>query len=286
MANTYYELTLQLLKAYIAERYEAQVNVKVDTPEFNKWEAGPFIVTVSEISPNNSLINFVRGSQSVSVSIEWEKWNIELPVKEVSDELKQQFAVFLDTRLDPPKLRRDEEHKDSESLTGPPPPGPPGLGIPRASDDDLNAIGSRKPADMPDFEDEYEVLGSANRTGTSSTFAPIGDRDLNPPGLSRDPPMKPFIDPLAAPEGGMHPTMDHPLFGRSQGNASRRGVPPGARFDDPMGEDNLEDMGMGLPGNLRRGGGPGFGPGGPGGPGFGPGGSSGFGGGFGGGFGF
>lgn len=279
MSDTYYKLTLELLKSYITERYESQVSVKVDTPEFSKWEAGPFMVTVSEISPNTTLINFVRGSDSKSVSIEWDKWSLELPVKEICPELKDHFFIYLDMRLDPPKLKRDEEHKEKESFTGPPPPTSE-LGLPKSAEPSLSRE-SRKPADMPDFEDEYEVLASSNRTGELSSFAPIGDRDLNPPGLPRDPLMKPYIDPLAAPEGGMHPTMNHPLFGRNQGNSSRRGVPPGARFDDPMGEDNLDDMGMGLPGNLRRGGGgPGFGPGG---PGFGPGGSSGFGGG---GFGF
>lgn len=277
MAETYYDLTLQLLKSYISERYEALVSVKVDTPDFNKWEAGPFTVTVSVLSPENILINFVRASETRSMSIEWKKWNLELPLKEINVELKDQFFIYLDTRLDPPKLQHGEEQKQAQTLTGPPPPTTE-TGIPRSSEPSLNRE-SRRPADMPGFEDEYEVLGSANATGPLSSFAPIGDRDLNPPGLSRDPPMKPYIDPLAAPEGGMHPTMDHPLFGRHQGNSSRRGVPPGARFDDPMGEDSLDDMGMGLPGNLRRGG-----------PGFGPGGSSGFGqggpGGFGGGFGF
>ncbi|KAG7662277.1 uncharacterized protein J8A68_004171 [[Candida] subhashii] len=137
-----------------------------------------------------------------------------------------------------------------------------------------------RPADMPDFDDEYEI--KSHPPQFSQPHIPtIGSDDVNPPGGS-NPLMKPYLDPLqSGPDGGMYPTPNHPIFGQppSGGNTSRLGVPPGARFDDPYGEDNLDDLGMGLPGNLR--GGP-PGAGGPGGPhmgGFGgpPGGFGGFG---------
>ncbi|ABN67228.2 predicted protein [Scheffersomyces stipitis CBS 6054] len=141
----------------------------------------------------------------------------------------------------------------------------------------------RRPNDMPDFEDELEIRGSASGFGPSSSVLPaIGDRDLNPPGLPRHPEMKPFVDPLAqgGNDGGMYPSLDHPVFGgrHEGGNTSRLGVPPGARFDDPYGEDNLDSLGSGLPGNLRGGS---FGSGGSGNTGF-----PGFGGSGGGGFSF
>lgn len=107
---------------------------------------------------------------------------------------------------------------------------------------------SSRPNDMPDFDDEYEINPSHPHSNPI-TF-PIGDSDLNPPGLPKHPSMKPWHDPLANPSG-MHPSSS--LFGDPSHNTSRRGVPPGARFDDPYGEDNLNDMGMGLPSGLRRG---------------------------------
>lgn len=295
MISSFFQLGKEVLKEYIKNRFASEVTVKADTPEFTKWEAGSYVFTVTEISTRNTLVNVVRGSQAESISIEWDKLEFKLPIKEVSEEQKEALYAYLDSRLEPPKLSREEERKDKENFAGVFPEGSKNADIETSQPSIIKE--QRRPADMPDFEDEYEVLARSNpRTDfLSSQFPSIGDRDLNPPGLPRDPLMKPYIDPLAAPEGGMHPTKDHPLFGRQQqGNTSRLGVPPGARFDDPYGEDNLENMGMGLPGNLRKGGpgGPG-GPSGSGGPGFGPGGSSGFGGsgyggsgGFGGNFGF
>lgn len=137
---------------------------------------------------------------------------------------------------------------------------------------------SSKPNDMPDFDDELEI--NAKPKVASRGYPSIGDADLNPPGLPKHPEMKQWHDPLQTLSGGMYPSPG--MFGDpNQGNTSRLGVPPGARFDDPYGEDSLQDIGQGLPSGLRRGGAPGapgFGQGSFGG--FGPGGSSGFGGGF------
>ncbi|ODV94335.1 hypothetical protein PACTADRAFT_51195 [Pachysolen tannophilus NRRL Y-2460] len=130
----------------------------------------------------------------------------------------------------------------------------------------------------PKFDDEYEIQTNAPPAASIRPTNPlsIGDRDLNPPGLPKHPEMKPYLDPLAScsgasgigSEGGMYPTANHPIFGgRPNGGGNNYGRrdplhPPGARFDDPlMNEDtDMELVGQGLPGNLgignhgRRGG--------------------------------
>jgi hypothetical protein len=109
-------------------------------------------------------------------------------------------------------------------------------------------IGTETP---PGFEDEYEIRRSMRRTsrhdiaqpGLPNPYVPIGDDDLYPSGIGRNPPMQPFMPTggvQGEPHQGMYPTFDHPLFG---GRRSSRGPdspdplvrPPGARWDDPTG---------------------------------------------------
>lgn len=249
MISSYFQLTLLLLRTYTEQRFSKDIKVDVDTEQFAKWTVESRTITISEIAADSTLVNFVQGLNAENVVIPWKDWNVKLPLELVSLELADKFAIFLDSKLDPPIVRQQPQKSERERSE-------PELAAPT-----LQQKVYRKPNDMPDFDDEYEMLGRTDRPpGPPPGLAPIGDRDLNPPGLPRDPLMKPYIDPLSSGEGGMHPTRDHPLFGRRQQNTLRLGVPPGARFDDPFGESNLDDMGMGLPGNLR-------GPGGPGGPG-------------------
>ncbi|CAH2354765.1 hypothetical protein CLIB1423_18S03180 [[Candida] railenensis] len=99
-----------------------------------------------------------------------------------------------------------------------------------------------RPADMPDFDDEYEVLpkNNAGRRDNRDIFPSIGDDDLNPPGLPKNPELRPYLDHGrgSASGGGMYPSLDHPLFrGGGEGrdsNANIPGLPSGARYDDPM----------------------------------------------------
>lgn len=120
----------------------------------------------------------------------------------------------------------------------------------------------RRIPDMPDFDDEYEIQRPAGAP-SSSAFPSIGHGDLHPPGIPKNPLLQPFVDPLQPyGDGGMYPTPNHPLFGsRPQGPSSRRGVPPGARYDDPLGDKDFDMVGSGLPGGMH-------GPGGFGGPSF------------------
>lgn len=100
----------------------------------------------------------------------------------------------------------------------------------------------------PGFEDEYEMRPNNRRRpsrhempepGAPNPYVPIGSDDLYPPGIGRNPPLRPF-GPTVGGGGnehqGMHPTFDHPLFQgrRSSRNPDRpddMSAPPGARWD-------------------------------------------------------
>ncbi|KAK6540393.1 hypothetical protein TWF694_009192 [Orbilia ellipsospora] len=153
--------------------------------------------------------------------------------------------------------------------TGRPPPPP---GMQRPDDYDPLRIPPRNPRgtypgnpdDPPGFEDEYEV----NRPPGNPWGFPaggrnplrIGDDDLNPPGLGRNPPLRgPFFGEDDG--NGMHVGPNHPMFGGRQGGgfADPR-FPPGSRYD-PIGPGGGPQGGFGGPrGGLPRGpGGPGSG---------------------------
>lgn len=263
---SYFKLAIALTREYVLAKINPQITTSVSTEKHEQWVAGLITITISELAPSKTLINFIDGDKTEAITVDWENFDVSALDKPTT-EIQAMFDAYIDHKLNlggKIESRRAPEHKDSvvkEEKTQ-----LPYLGCAEIS----SSITQKKPADMPDFEDEYEIKGSRHASSRAGTgLAPIGDRDLNPPGLPRDPLMKPYIDPLAQnPDGGMYPSSNHPLFGRIGGNSSRLGVPPGARFDDPYGEDNLDDMGMGLPGNLRRGG-PGYGGPGYGGLGFG-----------------
>lgn len=126
----------------------------------------------------------------------------------------------------------------------------------------------------PGFEDEFELQRPARGLMGPGGRHPlnIGERDLYPPGLGPNDPIRGGIGPGLTPGGGgMHPTFDDPLFGGPQGPGGYDPqAPPGARYD-PVGPGDGPPFGQGL--GRGRGGGRG----GPGSGGFG-----GFGGGFGG----
>ncbi|KAL6719337.1 hypothetical protein ACLMJK_003576 [Lecanora helva] len=108
----------------------------------------------------------------------------------------------------------------------------------------------------PGFEDEYEV-NRPPRGGIERRPLNIGERDLYPPGLGPNDPLR--IGEPRIGGGGMHPTFDDPMFGPRGGGDEgefRGQIPPGARYD-PVGPG-----GPRLPGGGSGGRG-GFGGGGP-----------------------
>lgn len=145
--------------------------------------------------------------------------------------------------------------------------------------DDPLAAPPRRPVPVgefapPGFEDEFEMNqpprgGGLRMPGAGRSPFGIGHDDLYPPGLGPQDPFRGSFVPGGGMGGGMHPTLDDPLFQGPHGGGGDEGfdgqVPPGARWDP---------VGPGLRG-PRSGGG--FGPGG-GNGGFGPGGRNYFGG--------
>lgn len=189
-----------------------------------------------------------------------------------------------------PKLRDTQtsrilrESTDRSAADSSPSPASQGPGTPYGTPPSISTQPSRRHlprgGDFPiGFEDEYEINGKLRLPGSSSNtrqpavgnpqppYLPIGDRDLNPPGIGPNP----SLGPYGGGSGGMHPTMEEIM---RQGRGGRGGPgsedpddflmrPPGSRWD-PTG-----------PGQGIRGGRGGFG---------GAFGDGGFGGGFGGDF--
>jgi hypothetical protein len=136
--------------------------------------------------------------------------------------------------------------------------------------DDPLAAAPRRPQPVgdfppPGFEDEYDLnrppRGMPGPGGMP--FGNIGERDLYPPGLGPNDPLR--IGPGGGGfrgGGGMHPTFDDPIFGGQGGQAPfDPRAPPGARYD-PVGPG---DGPPNIPGGRRFPGGPRGGPGGMGG---------------------
>jgi len=108
--------------------------------------------------------------------------------------------------------------------------------------DDPLAAAPRRPGPVgdfppPGFEDEYELNRPPRGIpGMYEPFGRIGERDLYPPGLGPQDPLR--IGPGGGGfrgGGGMHPTFDDPLFGgQGGGRPYDPRAPPGARYD-PVG---------------------------------------------------
>jgi hypothetical protein len=107
----------------------------------------------------------------------------------------------------------------------------------------------RDPGELypPGFGDEYEILPRpGGQLPPGGRPMGIGERDLYPPGLGPNDPMRPFFGPGGigggprgggpGGAGGMHPTFDDPMFGGrgGEGEVYDPTAPPGARFD-PVG---------------------------------------------------
>jgi hypothetical protein len=109
--------------------------------------------------------------------------------------------------------------------------------------DDPLATAPRRPVPVgdfapPGFEDEYEMQrpprGATGGIGGRNPLS-IGDRDLYPPGLGPNDPLRMGPGGGFQGGGGMHPTFDDPLFGGQGGRQPYDPrAPPGARYD-PIG---------------------------------------------------
>ena len=100
----------------------------------------------------------------------------------------------------------------------------------------------------PVFEDEHEMNKRPQRLPAQNPERRplnIGERDLYPPGMGPHDPLA--IRPGGGPGGGMHPTLDDPLFGAQGGyRPYDPAAPPGARYD-PVGPGDRPPSGR-LPG--------------------------------------
>lgn len=280
----YFELVSQLLSDF------PDLKLVQQSCNCNQWNLEASCINLVKLPDGNLVLAVVCLGQEVnSMIINNTILPVKFPLETISDSLKQDFDYIFKQLTVPHKgglhdnqKNNQDELKHKVNDLGPKP-------IKQFTKPPIELIQSSKPFkrpnDMPDFDDELEI--NSQPSVSTRTFPRIGESDLNPPGLPKHPSLKQWHDPLAdnhpSGDGGMYPTSG--MFGEpNHGNTSRRGVPPGARFDDPYGEDQLQDIGMGLPAGLRRGppGGPPGGPSGLGGPpgfgfgGFGPGGSSGF----------
>lgn len=298
--ENYFQLTVYLVTKYVELIYpnsqefkliETTKEPKLNQSEIYYKDEKFLIVSITEISNVQSLINLLNlDGRLDNALINWEWFDldeIKFPINNESDGLPEELVEKFNTKFryiidnekvssifaHPNKQEKEgpiveEQHTDTESNAArSPTPEVPyhptnstfAGGNPSAVASD-NVPFAKKPDDMPDFEDEYQIKDKGppirDTLGQSTHYPPIGGDDLNPPGIPSNPTLQGYIDPLQASQGGgMYPTPDHPIFGQGggqhQGVGGRRGVPPGARYDDPYSEDNLDNLGRGLPPNFR-----------------------------------
>ena len=106
--------------------------------------------------------------------------------------------------------------------------------------DDPLAAGPRRPPPgdfaPPGFEDEFEIYRPPRGWGPGMGGNPgrFGDRDLYPPGLGPNDPLRGGVGPgLSGGGGGMNPTFDDLFGGRGNGGGYDPRAPPGSRYDPP-----------------------------------------------------
>lgn len=284
-----YSVAVELLRRYLSRKGTVSIDSFSDTETCFLVDNHSVVLSLNDTPTSgdgsNVTVKFGKDPHSHSVSIDMAQFNLKLPFETIAGSVVADFARVIDEELrsnpglDQVVPSRDDtresvrQHRNDftretkrsslDSVHGEEVSTTFGRIYGPGSFDDRERFS--RPPDMPDFEDEYEIKRN-ERYSRPQNPPPIGDTDLNPAGLSGYPAMKPYLDPLAVnPHGGMHPDANHPLFG-SGSRASRPGVPPGARYDDPYGDDNLDAMGMGsnMPRHNNRGGfgGSGFGGGG------------------------
>ena len=159
-----------------------------------------------------------------------------------------------------PTLRQDlaaREEREDRAQAPPHDPLPP-FAQPRPYNDPL-AAEPRRPYPAgdfppPGFEDEHEIGRRPGGNGIGRRPLNIGERDLYPPGLGPNDPLRIGPHGGIGGGGGMHPTFDDPMFGGGQGeDGFDPRAPPGARYD-PVGPGDGPPEGRGGP-HFPRGGG-------------------------------
>lgn len=299
MFSSNYSIAVELLRRFLAKKGTVSIESFSDSHTSFISDGKPVVLSLNDASGDaeNVTIKFGKDPHSHSVTIDMSQYKFTFPTESISITVERDFSKQIESELlntsvfesfnnpQEKSLLESQEQQQQKKGEDPNKPGPHGKGpLPSQPSGHFN-----RPPDMPDFEDEYEIRGK--QRFQPPQFQPtIGDADLNPAGLGGYPTLQPFLDPLAAnPHGGMYPDRDHPMFGGNGTGRPRPGVPPGARYDDPYGEDSSLGMpglggpGLGGPGGHggrgSRGGNGGFG--GPGGSGLGGGFNGGFGGSFG-----
>lgn len=269
MFTSYYSIAVDLLRRYLSGKGSVSLESFSDSQALFALNSKPVLLSLNDES--TVTVKIGKDPESQSLIIQMSQFDLTFPVETLPERIQGEFNKILDNELlNLPGYEQyvtaSSNQRESERS----------LDL-SCADQFMGGMGNfhepvatagngrfQRPPDMPDFEDEYETRGKP--VAMPPTFNPsIGDADLRPAGLGRYPTMEPYLDPLRPnPHGGMYPDANHPIFGGSGGLGVRPGVPPGARYDEPYSEGNMDDMGMGLPGNLRNRGGPG-GPGGHGG---------------------
>lgn len=161
------------------------------------------------------------------------------PRRQEQDNIPPQYDPLRDDRQDP---ARPNPYPYADPLAAPRRPHPAGDFPP------------------PGFDDEYDLMRPPRGGLPGGTpFGNIGERDLYPPGLGPNDPLR--MGPGGGGVrggGGMHPTFDDPLFGGQGGRGGRYDpmAPPGARYDPVGPGDGRPEGRMGGP---RFPGGPGMG---------------------------
>ncbi|KAI9660259.1 MAG: hypothetical protein M1831_003567 [Alyxoria varia] len=158
------------------------------------------------------------------------------------------------TRSDASNTPRHDPLRDDPTLPQPAQPAQPHNPLIDPS------VGPRRPpvpvGEMPPpgFEDEHGIFRPPRGIPPAGGFGPnIGERDLYPPGLGPNDPLR--MGPGARGPGGgggMHPTLDDPMFGGGRGAGEYDpSAPPGARYDPPLpGAGQPRDAGRGRFGGM------------------------------------
>ena len=160
--------------------------------------------------------------------------------------------------------RQDVNARIERSQERRPPPDDylPPMAQPRPNRDPLAAEPRQPlpPGDFPPpgFEDEYEIGRRPDGIRGGRRPLNIGERDLYPPGLGPNDPLRMGPYGGLGGGGGMHPTFDDPMFGGQQGEGGfDPRAPPGARYDPvgpgdgpPQARGGLQFPGGGMGGGM------------------------------------
>lgn len=272
--DTTLAIATAIVKAWISDISHGAKHSIYETPTFTQFlytrdKETVLTVNLVQQSPSHVTVLLIHPAKDIHESIQIhlkDNLQIEVPVNDIDPKFRESFIKELESQRDEIVDTLCSKQQQQQGTTG------SRRGQPEETKTDnvkLPSLGFKvqegssrqRPADMPDFDDEYQMLPRPEqdlRVGVPT----IGGGDLRPPGIPAYPELKPFLDHRGdGGDGGMYPSMDHPIFrggsgGRGSGSAGIPGVPPGARYDDPtgFGTDFDGPAGPGLRGNPQSGG--------------------------------